>query len=332
MKLSPLQLETHLKKNLSPAYLISGEELLLKQDVLTLIRQTAQTAGFNERIRITPETGFDWEELYTLFYSHSLLAEKRLLEFNFCLSTPNKTANHLLRDYIENPAPDTLLLIETGKIDDKLSKSEWYKVLEKKGVVVTVWPVTRDQLPNWINQRAKKYNLNIQPQAVQLLADYVEGNLIAAHQAIEKISLLQPQQPIDSSMIHLVLTDESRFSIFEFIENLVMGEKARVLHILDNLKNDGIEPAIILWGITRELRLLAEMAQQKQQGVTDETLWQKFRIFAKRQQAVRRFLNKHTKEDCWHYLNHAAELDKIVKGAMPGNIWHSLQLFCLRMV
>lgn len=331
MKLTYFQLEQHLKTQLAPVYIISGEELLLKQDAINIIRKAAKLAGLNERIRITPEAGFDWEELYSMLYSTSLLAEKRLIELDFRDISPNKTAAKILESYGEKTVSDNVLLIDIGKIDDKISKSAWYKSLDKTGMVVAIWPIPREQLPQWIINRAKKYKLQINMDAANLLADYVEGNLVAAAQTIEKIYLFKQEGAIDSSLIQTIITDESRFTVFDFIESLISGNKAKSLHILEALKQDGTEPVLILWAITRELRMLIEMSQQLKQGLTYENIFQKHRIFAKRQNTVRKFLSNASTEKCLNHLPHAAEIDRMIKGSIPGNVWEALQLFCLRV-
>lgn len=330
MKLTYAQLESHLTKQLSPIYILSGDELFLKQEATQWIRKAAKKSGFDERIRITPEAGYDWDQLYSLLYSNSLLAEKRLIELDYRDITPNKTASKILQDYAANPSPDNILLIDLSKIDDKISKSAWYKALEKVSATVPIWPLPREQLPQWIMNRAQKYKLTLRSDAANLLADYVEGNLVAAAQAIEKIFLLKPEKMIDAQLIEIILTDESRFTVFDFIEHLVAGNQSRALHILQHLEAEGEEPILILWAITRELRLLAELTQSMKQGASFDTLFQKHRIFFKRQSAVRQFLTKHTLEDCWKKLCMAAEIDKVLKGATPGNAWEQLQLFCLK--
>ena len=332
MKLNLAQLDTHLKKTLAPIYIIGGDELLLKQDALNLIRKTAKHIGFSERTRLTPDGGFDWDDLHNELYGTSLLAEKRIIELDLRSATPNKSANSVLQDYAAKPVSDHLLLIDISKIDDKISKSAWYKALEKAGVVINIWPIQRDQLPQWIINRTKKYKLSINLDAANLLAEHIEGNLSAAAQAIEKIYLLQPTQTIDTELVKALLTDESRFTIFDFLENLIAGNKTRSLHVLDNLKDEGVEPVLIIWGITRELRILANLAQQKAQGTPVEALLQSHRIFFGRQTAFRRFLNRASATDCWQLLTQAADIDRVIKGATPGNVWDSLQLFCLRLV
>lgn len=332
MKLNLAQLDTHLKKTLAPLYIVSGDELLLKQDALNLIRKTAKQTGFSERTRLTPDGGFDWDDLHNELYGTSLLAEKRIIELDLRSATPNKAASSVLQDYAAKPVSEHLLLIDLSKIDDKISKSAWYKALEKAGVVINIWPIPRDQLPQWIINRIKKYKLSIHLDAANLLAEHIEGNLSAAAQAIEKLYLLQPTQTIDTELVKALLTDESRFTIFDFLENLIAGNKTRSLHVLANLKDEGVEPVLIIWGITRELRILANLAQQKAQGTPVDALLQAHRVFFGRQTAFRRFLNRATAADCWQLLTQAAEIDRIIKGAAPGNVWDSLQLFCLRLV
>lgn len=331
MKLTLAQLEPHLSKNLAPVYLISGEEYLLKQDACQLIRKAAKQAGFSERTRLSSDT-FDEESLYHALYTTSLLAEKRLLELDFTQAAPLKAPAALLQAYGNKPTDNTLLLIDLAKIDDKIAKSAWYKSLEKAGVVISIWPIPREQMPQWIIQRAKRYKLPFTLEAAQALTDFVEGNLSAAAQMLEKVYLLQPKQAIDAALIRQVFSDESRFTVFDFIENAFIGDSARTLHILDHLKTEGTEPALIIWGIARELRLLADLSDQLKQGERQDALFQKYRIFFRRQTAFRRFLSRFNSEYCFQLLKETSQLDRMLKGALPGNIWHSLQLFCLRLV
>lgn len=332
MKLTYFQLEPHLSKNLSPIYIVSGDELFLKQEAIQLIRKAAKQAGCTERVRLIPEAGFDWEELYTLLHSNSMFAEKSILELDFRDALPNKTASAILQEYGKNPISNNILLIDVGKIDDKISRSAWYKSLEKISTIINIWPIPREQLPLWIINRAKKYKLQMPADAANLLADYVEGNLVAAAQAIEKIYLLKLEKPITVELVQAILANESRFTLFDFTDSLIAGDRARTFTILENLKQDGTEPILILWGITRELRLLAELSAQLKQGISYDILFQKHRIFARRQGPLRRFLTTFSVDHCREFLSQAAEIDKVIKGVAPGKVWDHLQLFCLRMI
>lgn len=336
MKLSLPQLEAQLKKTLSPFYVISGDEIILKQDALNLIRKAAKQAGFTERMRLTPDAGFDWDQLHHALYAGSLLAEKRIIELDLRNATPNKNAATVLHDYTKQPVSDHLLLIETGKLEEKISRSAWYKAMEKSGTVVPIWPINRDQLPSWIMQRAKKYKLSLSIDAANLLADHVEGNLSGAAQAIEKFYLLKTDNKNASSesdvdLMKALLSNESRFTVFDFLENVIAGHKTRSLHILAHLEEEGTEPVLIVWGIARELRLLSDLIQQAKQGTSIDSLLQSYRIFFGRQAAFRRFLSWATVEDCWRLLKDVSHIDQMVKGALSGNAWDALRLFCLRL-
>jgi len=331
MKLFFSQLEAHLGKKLLALYVISGEDILLKQDALQMIRKAAKRHGFTERTRLVVETGFDWGQLTSTLYATSLLAEKRLIELDYRDLLPNKSAGEILQTYSEKPAKDTLFVINMGKLDDKTTKTAWYIGLEKNAVILPIWPIAGEQLPAWLSQRAaSKYQLSLSKASCQVIADYVEGNLIAAAQALEKIYLLKAEQPLDEHLIKELLIDENRFTVFDFIDALISANPAKSLHILQHLKDEGIEPTLILWGITRELRLLAELIQQLKQGNSLDPLFKKHRVFARRQPLVRQCLSRLTAENCRQYISAAADLDQVIKGARQGDIWDALALFCLR--
>lgn len=330
MKLNLQQLEQQITQKLAPVYLISGDDPVQKLEALQLLRKAARNAGFNERVRLAPEAGQE-DQLFSALHSGSLLSEKTLLELDFRHKAPAKAAAEILENYAASPSTSLLVLIDTAKLEDTAARSNWYKTIEKNGVVVTVWPITREQLPQWIITRAKRYKIVIQPDAAALLADYVEGNLTAASQAIEKIYLLKHDQPVSAELIQNILADESRFTVFDLAESMISPNKARTLHILESLRLDGTEPAIVLWSITRELRLLAEMAEARQQGISWDEVFKKHRIFSRRQTGLRSFLGRSSREACLDNLTHAAGIDRMLKGAEPGNCWDALQILCLRM-
>jgi DNA polymerase-3 subunit delta len=332
MKLGYFQLEAALAKQLSAIYLVSGEDLLLKQDAMHWIRKAGRQAGFQEKLRLDDEACRDEAALYPFLNANSLLASKRILELDYRHGLPTKAVGQILEAYAEHPSSDTILILNTPKIDAKIAKSAWYKALEKAGTVINIWPITRENLPKWLMERAKKYKLILKPDAANLLADYIEGNLSAGQQALEKMYLLKPSHAIDVELIQDLISNESRFNIFDFVEHLIAGNKQKALQILASLQNEGIEPTLILWGITRELRLLVEIALERKAGSTFEAIFQKKGVFAKRQANIKQFLSRASIADCLHYLKAAGTLDKMIKGVLPYSAWQALQLFCLRMV
>lgn len=331
MKINLPQLEPEVRKGLSNIYVISGDDPVLKNDAIRFIRKAAKQAGFTERTRLAPDAGLDEDQLYTSLYSPSLTADKAVLELDLRSKAPVKSVAGILAEYAKKPTNDILLIIDIAKLDDAAKRSAWYKAVEKSGTVVTVWPISREQLPQWIKTRGKRYKLDIPHDAAMLLADYVEGNLTAAAQTIEKLYLLKHDKPIDSSVIKSVLADESRFTVFDLTEAMISEDKARTIHILKTLQIDGMEPTIVLWGITRELRILANLMEGYQNGSSWDELFRKNRIFSRRQGLVRRFLSHFSINQCHQCLTQAADIDRTLKGALPGNPWDAMQLLCLRL-
>lgn len=354
MKLNAQQLAAHLSKNLAPIYIVSGDEPLLTQEALDLIRDAAIRAGFSERVRISVESGTDWGNL---FYAHaqsfSLFSAKRILELDLTTVKLNAAASKILQEYAQKPPEDALLLIRANKLDSKTEQSQWYKALDKNSVIIPIWPIPIEQLPAWITQRAKKINLNITKGAAELLAELVEGNLLAAAQELEKLSLLQPGSAqasvteshtlaqntqgklanssgmIDQQTIENAIIDNAHFDIFTLVDSALAGNCQRSLRILDNLAAEDVEPTLILWAFAREIRTLADMAKQIQQGISLASLFPKYRIWEKRQSPVRAFLQRHKLESCWKLQAHAANIDRIIKGAEIGNVWDALRQFIL---
>lgn len=331
MKISYQQLTQHLARQLAPIYLVSSDELLLAQEAIETIRQTARKAGFTERVCVTVENT-DWGALlYANTHDLSLLATKRIVEINLSHIKSNAASHKILEDYALSPAADTLLIIQTAKLDKKIEKSCWYQALEKVGIILQIWPITTEQLPYWIMQRAKKINLSLTKHAAETLAVQVEGNLLAAAQEIEKLNLLQTDAILDQQTIENIVTDNAHFDIFNLVDSALSGKSKRCLRILQNLAAEDSEPTLILWALTRELRTLAEIAKQLKQGEKLPKLFEKFRIWEKRQPLVQAFLQRHTQQDCWELLINAAAIDRMIKGAERGNVWDELESWVLKI-
>ena len=330
MKLTLQQLPQHFGKKLEAIYIVSGDDPLLVQETLDLIREAAHSMGFSERIRINTESSTEWGgSLYTHAQSLSLFSSKRILELDLTQIKLNAASSKILQEYATQPSDDTLLLIRANKLDSKTEQSNWYKALDKVGVIIPIWPITFDQLPAWISQRAKRMNLNITKDAAELLAILVEGNLLAAAQELEKLRLLKTTQTIDVAVIEEAVIDHAHFDIFSLVDSALAGNTKRCLRILQNLEAEDTEPTLVLWALTREVRTMAEIAKLVSQGISLGSLFSKFRIWEKRQANVRAFLQRHKQESCWKFLVDAAQIDRMIKGAESGKVWDSLRLLFL---
>jgi DNA polymerase-3 subunit delta len=332
MKLPYLQLSQHLTKQLAPIYFISSDEWVLAEEAITMIKTAANQAGFSEHVKILPDSAADLQELlYSDTHSLSLFSTKKIIEANLTLIKLNSAQGKIIAEYTAKPLPDTLIIIHTAKCDAKTEKTAWYQLIEKNSVTIPIWPLTNEQLPLWIIQRAKKLNLIINKPSADRLATLMEGNLLAAAQELEKLALLQISDSVTPSLIDDIVTDNTRFDIFHLVDSILIGNKKRSLHILKNLAAEDEEPTLILWAIARELRMLANILEQQKKGIPLNTLFSQFRIWEKRQPGVRAFLKRHSLESCWNSLLRAAKIDHIIKGAETGHIWNELGDFLIHL-
>lgn len=326
MKLTQTQLAQHLTKTLAPLYLISGDEFLLVQETIETILAAAQHQGFSERTTITPESGTDWKKLiYPETHTISLFSAKRVIQFNASNAKFNATNGKALEAYALKPAPETILIVQSPKLESSIEKTAWYQSVIKHGVVIPVWPISSEQLPGWIMQRSKKYRITLSKEAALWLATQMEGNLLALDQEMEKLALLKPDGTVDRKMLESACTDNAHFDIFNLVDSALLGHTERSLRILDNLAAEDTEPTLVLWALTRELRMLSDIHTGLSEGASLPQLFAKFRLWEKRQPAVNACLRRHKRTKLWDLLLTASTIDHIIKGNQPGNPWDELQ-------
>ena len=226
MKIHPEKLQGHLKNQLLPVYVISGDEPLLAQECADAIRIAARAQGFTERELFHFEGNpiFDWNPLINEANSLSLFSDKKILEVRIPGSKPGDKGSKALAEICANPNPDNLLLIILSKLEKGAQNSKWMKTLEAAGAHIQVWPVDANNMPRWIDQRLSAANINANQEAVQILADRVEGNLLAAVQEIEKLKLLAPEGAVDGTTMSSVVTDSARYNVFEFVDKILLGD------------------------------------------------------------------------------------------------------------
>ncbi|MCL6416714.1 DNA polymerase III subunit delta [Aestuariirhabdus sp. Z084] len=331
MKLRAEQLASHLKKGLAPLYLVSGDEPLLQQECCDAIRHAARDQGISERELMHAEAGFDWSELYESANSLSLFSDRKLIELRIPNGKPGDKGSKALVAYAEQASSDNSLLVVLPKLDASAQRSKWFKSLEKTGVWIQLWPVDGSALPGWIQQRLAAAGMSSTPGAVQMLADRVEGNLLAAQQEIEKLKLLATEQHIDEETVNNAVSDSARYDIFSLVDSCLGGDAVHSARMLAGLRGEGSEPTVIIWALTRELRSLATMARLLHQGQPMEQLLKGQRVWDKRKPFVRRALQRLSERDLRNLLSHAARIDRCIKGLEQANLWDELSALSLRI-
>ncbi len=331
MKLRGGQLTNHLAGELAPIYLISGDDPLLLNEASDAVRSAARARGFGGREVLCVERGFDWSGFTAAASELTLFAEQRLIELRLPGGKPGDAGGKALRAWARNPPDDCLLLIVSAKIDASAQRSKWYQALEQAGVVVQLWPPRPGELPGWIRQRMQARGMQAGPEAVALLAERVEGNLLAAAQEIDKLHLLYGEKPLELPNVVATVADSARFNIYELVDSALAGDLPRTVRTLRGLRGEGTEPVLVLWVLVREIRLLEGMALELERGASLDQVLRQQRVWQQRKPIVRQGLQRHNRLRWQQMLRRAARIDRLVKGVDKGNPWDELLQLVLIM-
>ena len=316
----PLRLEdldAKLHGALAPIYFVAGDETLLVQEACDAIVAAAQSQGFAERSVMHVEAGFRWHNVLQDAASMSLFAERRIIDVRVPGNKIDREASEVLREYAEQPSPDTLLLIRAARLESRQRSTAWFKALDSAGIVILVWPVGVNELPRWLSNRLRAADVKLDPQALAYLAQQVEGNLLAAVQEVAKLQLAGLEQPITVDALAQVMEDSAHYDAFELIDAIFAGDLLRVRRMLGVLREEGVAPFAILGAIVAQLRRLrsggARMPPQRQRLV----------------QGFMRRLGSASAID--RVLAQCALVDAQGKGQLLGDAWLSLENLCLRL-
>jgi DNA polymerase-3 subunit delta len=266
MKVAAGDLPERLKKALPAVLVLSSDEPLLLRDAADAVRAAALAQGYDERISLHAGTGFDWGQLAAQAGSLSLFSSRRLLDLRLPSGKPGVEGAKALQTYAQQAPAGTLLLLSLPKLDSKSGAAAWVRALEQAGWWVSLWPLRPAEFPGWLKTRMQRAGFQPTPAAVEFLAQQVEGNLLAAAQEVEKLSLLLPAGPLDVPQVQSAVADSSRYTAFQWCDAVLAGEGARAVRILLHLKAEGEEPLMLLGALLRELRALALVARSKKTG------------------------------------------------------------------
>ena len=331
MRLGFHELKAHLKNSLLPVYVISGDEPLQQGEAADLIRTTARQQGFSERKILEAGASFDWLELTAESNNLSLFAEQRILDLRIPSGKPGTEGSKSLNAYCENLPEDLLLLITLPKLDQNQLKSKWYKALDKAGAIIQVWPVNEQRLPPWIEQRMRQKGLTPEAEVIPMLAERVEGNLLAASQEIEKLLLLYGPGVITTEQLAASVSDSARFDVFALVDAALQGKPQRCARIIQGLKNEGTPPAVVLWALSREIRLMAQIGYALKNGTPANKAFAQHRIWDKRKPLVQAGLKRLRLKQWQQLLMLCQEADQAVKGQSKQDAWLMLEDISIQM-
>ncbi|MGB0833182.1 MAG: DNA polymerase III subunit delta [Psychrobium sp.] len=312
MRLYANQLSSNLQK-LASVYLILGDEPLQKMQSLDAIRSACKAQGFDERISLTQSPQFSWQELNSNGQNLSLFSNRQLIELELTSLKPGQEGAKAINEFLSTQSPDTILIIHGPKATAEAQKAKWFKALENAGVFVNVTQPEGHHFVKWLDSEIKNRSLNIDPQGTQLLAQMFEGNLMAASQELDKLSLQVGNQYLDVAGLKQRVTNQSRFSLFEFQDALLAGHTDKALKILTSLKREEAEPQLLFWAFNRELTLLISLKKAQVQSQPLVPIYKSARVWAARQKLFDNALRRLSLNTLLACLNQLSDIEQRIK-------------------
>ena len=318
------QLPGQLQRGLAPLYLIAGPEMLLVQESRDRVFAAARDEGFVERDLLEVGKDFDWQSLTDAGIAPSLFSSRKVIDLRLPTGKPGREGGKALTEWAEKPDPDTLLVISCEQWDKSSRESKWARGLDQVGVRVDIWPVRAQEMPGWIRGRLEAEGLRPDQDAVMMLAERLEGNLLAARQEIEKLSLLKGQGPLTAADVELSVANSAQFDSFLLSDRMFTGQAAESLRIAAGLRRSGIAIQMITGALYRELSLLESFRKARAAGDGEQQAFNRLRIWKAKQGPIRAAasrLNRKRLNDAFQALS---LIDRQSKGMAPGDEWHSL--------
>ncbi|HUR88563.1 MAG TPA: DNA polymerase III subunit delta [Ramlibacter sp.] len=337
MQLAAAQLASHLSKGLRPLYTLHGDEPLLVQETADAIRAAARAQGYTERtVHTVAGAHFDWSEVLAAGGSLSLFADRQVVEVRIPSGKPGKDGSVALQQLAESaPGNDsTLTLVLLPKLDRQTKTGAWFGALEANGVTIQLDPIERGALPQWIAQRLAQQGQRVTggdegQRTLQFFADRVEGNLLAAHQEIQKLALLHPQGELSFDQVENAVLNVARYDVFKLSEAVLAGQAARVQRMLDGLRAEGEAEVLVHYTLAEDIRALKRVKDAMNAGRPLPVALREQRVWGVKERLFERVLPRLSSTALDNLLYAAHLVDGIVKGlkapGWPTDGWQALQ-------
>jgi DNA polymerase III subunit delta len=335
MQLRPEALDGQLAKGLAPLYVITSDEHLLALEAADKIRSKARAQGYSERDVLTVERSFKWGELLAANQAMSLFGDKKLIELRIPGGKPGKDGSTALQNYAKDLNPDNLTIITLPKLDWQTAKAAWVASLQQAAVYVEIPNVERPALPGWIGMRLSSQGQSADRQALDFIADRVEGNLLAAHQEIQKLGLLYEPGKLSFEQVQDAVLNVARYDVFKLSEAMLAGDPARLVRMLEGLKGEGEALPLVLWAVSEEIRTLLKLKSGMAQGRPLGALLKEYRIWGPRERMMEPALRRVSLPTLEAAMQEAAQVDRMVKGLrakqFAGDAWDAMLQLALRV-
>lgn len=323
MQIKANQIATHLAKGLAPLYLVAGEEPLIVQETLDAIRAAARKAGFSEREVLDVERGFSWQRVVDSCASLSLFATQRIVEVRIATS-PDDEGRKTLQALAGQLQRDTLLIVVCGALDKRQREANWFKALDGAGASVYVWPVKTEEFVPWLDTRLKSAGVKIDADAVKLLAERTEGNLLAAAQDVEKLRLLFAGERIDVESLAQAVADSARFEAFDLNDRILDGDATGAVRSLQRLREEGLSPLEILGALSWCLRSLSKASINYAKVRDAATALEMAGVRRFQQSKYLKALPRVRPGESLNWMRRIGQVDQMVKTGQDAAAWEEL--------
>ena len=337
------QLTAHLAKGLRPLYTLHGDEPLLQQEAADAIRAAARTQGYTERTTfVVAGAHFDWSAVLAAGGSLSLFADKQIVEIRVPSGKPGKDGSAALQHIAQAAAGNdsTLTLVLLPRLDKATKTGAWFAALENNGATVQIDPIERAQLPAWIAQRLAAQGQRVVAgeegqRTLTFFADRVEGNLLAAHQEIQKLALLYPPGELGWAQVEAAVLNVARYDVFNLSEAVLAGQVLRVQRMLDGLQAEGEAAVLVHWALAEDIRALKRVKDAMVAGKPLPMALRENRVWGAKERLFERILPRASDAQLARLLQSAHLVDGIVKGLKvpdwPQEPWQALQRLALQL-
>ena len=331
MQLRLEQLAAHLEKPLAPLYVVHGDEPLLTIEAADAIRAAARTQGFEEREVLIAGTHFRWDELLMASGNLSLFGGSKLIDLRIPSGKPGRDGGEALQRYCEQLGQGLVTLISLPLVDWQAKKAAWFTALSNAGVVVECNAPALAQLPAWIAARLARQKQTAPREVLEFIAAHVEGNLLAAHQELQKLALLHPAGQLTMEQVEAAVHDVARFNIDKLREALLAGDAVRCARLLDGLRAEDTAPPLLLWALASEARAIAQVRAALDRGASVDGALREAKVFGPHQNLVRAAAQRIKAVTARNALLHAARIDRMIKGLAKGDIWDEMLQLALKL-
>ncbi len=330
MPLKAEQLPASLQRGLAPVYLIGGEEPLLLEECRDQIREAARAQGFIERELLQVESGFDWSELRQAA-APSLFASQKIIDLRLRTGKPGREGGKALTEWADTPDPNMVLLVSCEQWDAGSRKSKWAASLEKAGQRVDIWPIKAQELPRWLEHRMQQHGMQPEPEVLRILADRLEGNLLAARQEIDRLALIKGAGPVTAKDVMSVVADSSRFDAFALAEHMLGGNLQEGLRVAAGLKRMDTPLPMLLGALLREIKTTEAFRLAMRAGEQETAVFRRLNIWYNRQNTVRAAARRLNTRKLFEAFKLLSLIDRQSKGRAAGDPWQSLDKLLLQL-